>query len=191
MSGETVVHVDRKLTRAEHEILARTFGGRVEDRQDILPKIPKFDDAIDSLQNYSFGVDVGTVLMIALASGSAIFLKRITEEAASDIWRVLKDLVKHVAQRDKAIPVQSVQLQFSAGTHQGIEILVVVTALNVQFVDVETWDSTMNAWRGELEQRLAKARGRIDDRDTLPPERRMVLHAVIHGGSKPVWHVSR
>lgn len=189
MSSDIVVLVDRELMRAEREDLARALGGRVRDGCRVSPRLLLTSDETSPGQSYTFGVDLGTVLLLALASGSALFLKRLTEEAADDVWRALKNLVHRIGHRNRAIPIQSTQFQFSAGNHQGVEILVVVTALNVRFVADETWTALMESWRSELVGQLAEQRREIEQ-GNAPPDRCIVLHAVIHGGSAPVWHVS-
>lgn len=133
---------------------------------------------------YSFGVDLSTILTLLFTPLPAFFLKKVAEEAGKDFWVGIKKLIKGIKQRRKGIPLKSVQIQLSSSYEDGMPFKYVITYLNAQYVHVDT-----------LTHRIQKAMIDMNAllESTFPirtkkKDGKIILYALIDGSNKlNIW----
>ena len=183
--------IDAPLTDDEKRELLADFGafGDIELRDGT--RIPfatppsTAPAAQRSGQPLQLGFDIGTMLLVTVASGGALFLKKLSEEAARDAWIGIKKLLGRLARRRKGHPKESLQLQFVMPVGEHVEAHIVLTCTKTRFLDDETWVAVTRRWSNELLRHLVA----VKERPAADVPRRVVLHAVVSGGTPPVWHV--
>lgn len=134
---------------------------------------------------YSFGIDPATVLVLLFAPLPAIFLKKITEEAAESFWASVKGLFGRLSKKKKGVPLASVQMQFTLETYKNTRIEAVVTYLNARYVSSETWVEMLAACMNGLNDQLAACHAMIDALPQAGPgTASIVIHALIDGSTQ-------
>lgn len=140
---------------------------------------------------YSFGIDLQTILAISFAPLPAIFLKKFTEEAGKAFWVALKNLLDRVGKRRKAVPLGAMQVQFSQIDLEGTPVTIVVTVLNAQYCSEEEFAALLKKSFSELDDRLAPItiKLRAARLGSVKTSSRLTVHIVHDGTQSAEWAI--
>lgn len=140
---------------------------------------------------YSFGVDLSTILILLFSPLPAFFLKKVAEEAGSDFWTGIKKLVAGIKERKKGIPIKSIQIQLYSTTEDGIPLEYVITYLNAQYVNTDTLIHLIQKSMNDMDTLLVKNISHIRSSKKARKNGKIVLHAIIDGSNKPNLRVGK
>ena len=173
---------DPSLTIGEESLLKSAFGPDAEvarSCESISPRrLPSVDSPPSLSMEFSWGFHHETLLLIGFSALPAVFLKKVTEEAAKDFWLSLKRVLERVSKRSTTRAIQSIQVQAPIDAVPAVALGISLTYPNAVQSSDDSWLLFVDNAQVVIASAVTQCREDAAINATRFQGKKMTIHAV-------------